>query len=72
MTESLTEGLRRQVREKGVECPTCHQPTVDGGIRGLASSMGVPHSVLWRFLQGKDATGRTLDKIAAWLQEPKP
>lgn len=64
---TLTERLRRDVRAAGLICPTCGQPTADRGIRGLADAIGIPHSVLWRFIQGKDATGRTLDKIDAWL-----
>lgn len=65
--ETMTEGLRRQVRERSLFCPTCGQPTSPDGVRGLAGQIGVPHTVLWRFLKGSDATGRTLDKIAAWL-----
>lgn len=73
--ETLTETLRRRVREAAgvTTCPTCGQPTpIEGGVRSLAASIGIPHAVLWRFLGGKDMTGRNLDIIEAWLSREAP
>jgi hypothetical protein len=66
MPESLTESLRRRLRDHNPACPTCGQPT-GSSLRALGEQVGVPFTVLARFLKGGDATGRTLDKIAAYL-----
>jgi hypothetical protein len=67
MSESFTDSVRRRIREQSGECPTCHQPTSDGGIRRVADAIGISHTSLWRFLRGGDITGRNLDKMIAWL-----
>ncbi len=67
---SLTDSLRKRVAERTGLCPTCGQPTNEGDVRALAADIGIPHTVLWRFLKGHDATGRTLDTIDAWLSTP--
>lgn len=36
-------------------------------MRSLADAVGLPHTVVWRFLKGGDMTGRNLDKVAAYL-----
>jgi hypothetical protein len=64
--ESLTDGIRRRVRERIGACPTCGAAT--SGTRPVATAIGVPNTVLWRFLKGGDMTGRNLDKLAAWLE----
>ena len=64
--ETLTEGMRRRLLEF-CECPTCHRPINDGGLRALADQIGIVHTVLWRFMRGGDMTGRNLDKVAAFL-----
>jgi hypothetical protein len=71
MNESFTDSVRRRIRERSGECPTCHQPTREGSIRGIADVIGMSHTTLWRFLRGGDITGRNLDKVIAWL-EPQP
>lgn len=67
LTESMTESLRRRLRER-IECPTCFRPMPGDSVRSLADAVGLPHTVLWRFLQGKDMTGRNLDKVAVYLE----
>lgn len=65
--ETMTESLRRRLRER-IECPTCLQPMPGDSMRSLADSLGLPHTVVWRFLRGGDMTGRNLDKVAAYLE----
>ena len=67
MAETFTDSLRRRVRERSGECPTCHQPTQDGGIRAVSDAIGMAHTTLWRFLRGHQITSDQLDKIVAWL-----
>ena len=38
----------------------------------LAEQIGMSHAVLWRFLRGKDMTGRNLDKVNQWLALAAP
>ena len=67
---SFTDDLRRRVREKAGVCPTCGQPTTDGGIRALAEATGVQHTTLWRFLRGGVAQSTVIDRLVRWLDEP--
>lgn len=71
MTEPqpYTETLRHRVRAKGGACPTCGQPLSEGGVRAVAAAIGIGHSTLWRFLRGRDITGRNIDLIEAWLAD---
>ena len=65
--ETFTAGLRRRLEADRWRCPTCHQPTGGGGVRGLAELIGVNHATLWRFLRGGDMTGRNIDLVVAFL-----
>jgi hypothetical protein len=65
--ETMTAWLRRRLAARSGVCPTCHQPTKEGGVRALAAEIGLPPTVVWRFLKGNDMTGRNLDKVVAWL-----
>jgi hypothetical protein len=67
-TETLTENLRRRLRER-IECPTCYQPMPGDTQAKLAAEVGLAPSILSRFLNGKDMTGRNLDKVAAYLAD---
>lgn len=67
MSETLTESLRRRLNER-VACPTCHQPLPGKNVRDMAAEIGLPHTVLWRFLRGGDMQGRNLDIIAGYLE----
>ena len=74
--ESLTTSIRRRVLAVAA-CPHCHQAMPGQSHREIAEAMGIPHTVLWRFLRGSDITGRNLDKVHAWLsrneaERPKP
>jgi hypothetical protein len=71
VAETLTESIRRRVREKSGECPTCHQPTAEGGVRQVAQDIGLSHTTLWRFMRGHQATSDVLDKIVTWLDAPQ-
>ena len=64
--ETLTASLRRRLRESQPTCPTCGQPT-GTSLRALGESVGVPFTVLARFLKGGDMMGRNLDLVAAYL-----
>lgn len=64
---SYTETLRRRLRAKVKICPTCGQATREGGLREAADAIGIGHTTLWRFLHGRDITGRNIDLIEAWL-----
>ena len=70
--ETFTAGLRRRLEADTWRCPTCHHPTSENGVRGLAERVGVPHTVLWRFLRGGDMTGRNIDLVVAFLEREEP
>lgn len=65
--EYLTASIRRLVLGI-IACPHCHQAMPGQSLREIAEAMGVPNTVLWRFLRGADITGRNLDKVHAWLE----
>lgn len=69
MAETLTESIRRRLRER-IACPECGNTTV--ALRPLGRMIDVPFTSLHRFLNGRSATSQTLDKIAAWLTEEEP
>lgn len=66
-TETLTESIRRRLRETTATCPACGQSTGQS-LRALGEATGVPFTGLSRFLKGGDMTGRNLDKIDVWLR----
>jgi transcriptional regulator with XRE-family HTH domain len=37
--------------------------------RRLAASIGVDHVTIWRFLRGRDPSGRVLDAVFAFLRK---
>ena len=68
---SFTDELRQRVRERLAFCPTCGQPTTEGGVRAQSDAIpGVSHTTLWRFLTGRgDPSGKLIDTLVAWLDE---
>lgn len=64
---TLSERIRDEVRDLSAPCPTCGQPRNKRGLRHLAAEIGIPHTVLWRFMKGGAATTDTLDRIDTWL-----
>jgi hypothetical protein len=66
---TLSDGIRSRLKAQAMTCPTCHQPTVGGGVRGLADKIGVGHSTLWRFINGQSCNSDLLDKVEAWLHD---
>ena len=72
VSETLQEYMRSRLKKQlGIEsCPTCgHSPS---GYREAARVTSVPVASLHRFLSGKNADGKTLDAIHAFLTEPAP
>lgn len=67
--ETLQDSLRRRLRERlgMVVCPTCCR---SGGVtvRDGARVSGIKLTSLHRFLSGKNADGKTLDAVAAFLE----
>jgi len=69
MPETLTDSIRRRLREHAGTCPTCGQPN-GMSLRKLGDATGVPFTVLARFLKGGDMMGRNLDLVDHWLSQP--
>jgi transcriptional regulator with XRE-family HTH domain len=65
--ETFTVGLRSKLLAKMDPCPTCQQPRAAESLRVVAKDLGVAHSTLWRFLQGKSPSARLVDKLVVYL-----
>lgn len=62
---TFTETLRERVLQRIAPCPTCGRPT--GSLPKLAAVVGVAHSTLWRFCQGKAPSAGLIDKLTAFF-----
>lgn len=64
--ETLQDTFRRLLKGRMGVCDKCGRPS--GSLRELSADIGLPGAAtLWRFLEGHDASGGTLDKILAYL-----
>ena len=70
MTETFTDSLRRRLLEASKFCPTCGQPTTEGGMRALGRKIGVAPMTVSRFLSGRDVQSDTIDAIVKYLGGP--
>ena len=68
--KTLQDDLRARLKVSlGGGCPTCG--SVAFTIRAGAEKTGIPVANLHRFLSGKNADGKTLDLVDAYLRKAK-
>ena len=66
---TFTDRLRERTRTTlGGPCPTCGQPT-GGATRESATTLGISHTTLWRFLRGGKPSALLVDRLVDWLDE---
>lgn len=67
----MSKTLQQEIRERLGRMRNPGYPKKTISLRHLSHEIGVSHITIYRFLNEQSINGKSLDKIAAFVEKPK-